>query len=75
MNHVSILIDRPLIFLFAETAYGSDYLRSFAHSIGWEYEVGHGSKEHGTYKDFTCVILDEEKLKPSGQILLDPKDL
>lgn len=64
MKHISILIDRELVFLFAETGFGSDYLRSFADSVGWKYEIGHGSKDLGTYKDYTCVIIDTREHRP-----------
>jgi hypothetical protein len=55
---ITVLIDRETVFLFAETAHASDALRSFCFDMNWEYEIGHGSKELGTYKDFTFVILE-----------------
>jgi hypothetical protein len=56
-KHLSVLVDGKDILLFAEIAKGSDYLRRFCFDLGIECEVGHGSKEMGTYKDFTVAFM------------------
>lgn len=57
LPEVTVLIDREEVYLFAETGRASDYLRSFAGSMNLPYYVGHGSKELGTYKDYTLLII------------------
>lgn len=57
-QHLMFLVDGKRLYIFAETAMGSDYLRQFCINMGIEWEVGHGSKEMGTYKDWTVAFVE-----------------
>jgi hypothetical protein len=63
-QHISILVDDHDIVLFAETPEGNDALRLFATAAGWKWDIGHGSTELRTYKDFTCVFLKRDEVAP-----------